>query len=144
MATLLEDGIERMVYNFGPDQAKLLVLGGGSVFGVANPVIALVLLAANRLSLPLDAVGAPCIRDRWQRTGGDASRRSRAPHQGRRLHLLGMITTLASLPAHPKLVPINMLVRVAGTPLHEQPALDPIEFVRTIAVARVTMPRSVG
>jgi biotin synthase len=56
---------------------------------------------------------------------------------------IGMITTLASLPAHPESVPINMLVRVAGTPLHEQPALDPIEFVRTIAVARVTMPRSV-
>ena len=54
-----------------------------------------------------------------------------------------MITTLASLPAHPESVPINMLVRVAGTPLHEQPALDPIEFVRTIAVARITMPRSV-
>lgn len=56
---------------------------------------------------------------------------------------IGMITTLASLPAHPESVPINMLVRVAGTPLHEQPALDPIEFVRTIAVARITMPRSV-
>jgi biotin synthase len=56
---------------------------------------------------------------------------------------IGMITTLASLPAHPESVPINMLVRVAGTPLHEQPAVDPIEFVRTIAVARVTMPRSV-
>jgi len=56
---------------------------------------------------------------------------------------IGMITTLASLPAHPDSVPINLLVRVAGTPLHEQPALDPIEFVRTIGVARITMPRSV-
>jgi len=56
---------------------------------------------------------------------------------------VGMIATLASLPAHPESVPINMLVRVAGTPLAEKPRLDPIEFVRTIAVARITMPRSV-
>ncbi len=55
---------------------------------------------------------------------------------------VGMIATLASLPAHPDSVPINMLVRVAGTPLADAPALDPIEFVRTIAVARITMPRS--
>jgi biotin synthase len=56
---------------------------------------------------------------------------------------VGMIATLASLPAHPKSVPINMLVRVAGTPLAGARPLDPIEFVRTIAVARITMPRSV-
>ncbi len=56
---------------------------------------------------------------------------------------VGMIATLASLPAHPESVPINMLVRVAGTPLAGEPRLDPIEFVRTIAVARITMPRSV-
>ena len=55
---------------------------------------------------------------------------------------VGMIATLASLPAHPELVPINMLVRVAGTPLADAPSLDPIEFVRTIAAARITMPRS--
>jgi biotin synthase len=56
---------------------------------------------------------------------------------------IGMIATLASLPAHPESVPINMLVKVAGTPLAQENALDPIEFVRTIAVARVTMPKSV-
>ncbi|HJY17802.1 MAG TPA: biotin synthase BioB, partial [Xanthobacteraceae bacterium] len=56
---------------------------------------------------------------------------------------IGMIATLASLPVHPESVPINMLVRVAGTPLSEQSALDPIDFVRTIAVARICMPRSV-
>jgi len=56
---------------------------------------------------------------------------------------IGMIATLASLPAHPESVPINMLVRVAGTPLAEEAALDPIEFVRTVAVARICMPRSV-
>jgi biotin synthase len=56
---------------------------------------------------------------------------------------IGMIATLASLPAHPESVPINMLVRVAGTPLAGERALDPIEFVRAIAVARITMPRSV-
>ena len=55
---------------------------------------------------------------------------------------IGMIATLASLPEHPESVPINMLVRVAGTPLAGEPGLDPIEFVRTIAVARITMPRS--
>ena len=56
---------------------------------------------------------------------------------------VGMIATLASLPAHPESVPINMLVRVAGTPLAGEPGLDPIEFVRTVAVARITMPQSV-
>jgi biotin synthase len=56
---------------------------------------------------------------------------------------IGMIATLASLPAHPESVPINMLVKVAGTPLAGEGVLDPIEFVRTIAVARIAMPRSV-
>jgi len=56
---------------------------------------------------------------------------------------IGMIVALAALPAHPESVPINMLVRVAGTPLADQPPLDPFEFVRTVAVARITMPRSV-
>jgi biotin synthase len=56
---------------------------------------------------------------------------------------IGMIAALACLPAHPESVPINMLVRVAGTPLAQAPPLDPFEFVRTIAVARITMPRSV-
>jgi biotin synthase len=56
---------------------------------------------------------------------------------------VGMIATLASLPVHPESVPINMLVKVAGTPLAGEAALDPIEFVRTIAVARIAMPRSV-
>jgi biotin synthase len=56
---------------------------------------------------------------------------------------IGMIAVLASLPAHPESVPINMLVKVAGTPLSAGSALDPIEFVRTVAVARITMPRSV-
>jgi biotin synthase len=56
---------------------------------------------------------------------------------------IGMIATLAGLPEHPESVPINLLVRVAGTPLAEAGALDPIEFVRTVAVARIAMPRSV-
>src|SRR6516164_10202580 len=55
---------------------------------------------------------------------------------------IGMIAALASLSVHPESVPINMLVRVAGTPLAEQPPLDPLEFVRTIAVTRITMPGS--
>lgn len=53
---------------------------------------------------------------------------------------IGMIATLATLPVHPESVPINMLVQVAGTPLATGEKLDPIEFVRTIAVARITMP----
>jgi biotin synthase len=56
---------------------------------------------------------------------------------------IGMIATLASLPVHPESVPINMLVRVAGTPLAGGEAIDPIDFVRTIAAARIAMPRSV-
>jgi biotin synthase len=56
---------------------------------------------------------------------------------------VGMIAALAGLPVHPESVPINMLVRVAGTPLGDEPMLDPLEFVRTIAVARITMPRAV-
>ena len=55
---------------------------------------------------------------------------------------VGMIVTLANLPEHPESVPINMLVRVAGTPLAEGGVLEPLEFVRTIAVARITMPAS--
>jgi biotin synthase len=56
---------------------------------------------------------------------------------------IGMIATLASLPAHPESVPINLLVKVEGTPLAGEAALDPFEFVRTIAVARIAMPASV-
>jgi biotin synthase len=56
---------------------------------------------------------------------------------------IGMIATLASLPVHPESVPINMLVRVEGTPLANAPPLDPLEFVRTVAMTRVCMPASV-
>ena len=55
----------------------------------------------------------------------------------------GLIATLASLPQHPESVPINMLVQVEGTPLSGTADLDPLDFVRTIAVARITMPKSV-
>jgi biotin synthase len=54
----------------------------------------------------------------------------------------GMIATLASLPVHPESVPINMLVQVEGTPLAGTARLDPLDFVRTIAVARICMPAS--
>ncbi len=58
---------------------------------------------------------------------------------------VGLLLQLANLPTHPESVPINLLVKVKGTPLGEQsfPALPPIEFVRTIACARVMMPKSV-
>jgi biotin synthase len=54
----------------------------------------------------------------------------------------GLLAQLANLPEHPQSVPINMLVKVAGTPLAQEAALDPIDFVRTIAAARIMMPRS--
>ena len=56
---------------------------------------------------------------------------------------VGMIATLAGLPVHPESVPINMLVQVEGTPLAVTAKLDPLDFVRTIAVARICMPASV-
>ncbi|QDH71491.1 biotin synthase BioB [Marilutibacter alkalisoli] len=54
----------------------------------------------------------------------------------------GLLQTLANLPAHPDSVPINRLVQVEGTPLAGTVELDPFEFVRTIAAARILMPRS--
>jgi biotin synthase len=52
-----------------------------------------------------------------------------------------LLHILATLPEHPESVPINQLVRVSGTPLAEAAPLDPFDFVRTIAVARILMPR---
>jgi biotin synthase len=46
------------------------------------------------------------------------------------------------MPTHPESVPINALVRVAGTPLEDAEPLSPLDFVRTIAVARIAMPKS--
>jgi len=54
----------------------------------------------------------------------------------------GLIAQLASLDPHPESVPINNLVQVEGTPLHGTATLDPLEFVRTIAAARIAMPKS--
>ncbi|MFB9067513.1 biotin synthase BioB [Pseudofulvimonas gallinarii] len=59
-----------------------------------------------------------------------------------RMDRAGLLHSLATLPAHPDSVPINRLVRVAGTPMAEEAELDALEFVRTIAVARIMMPRS--
>lgn len=59
-----------------------------------------------------------------------------------RLQRAALIAELANLAPYPESVPINHLVKVAGTPLAEQPDLDPLEFVRTVAVARITMPRA--
>ena len=55
---------------------------------------------------------------------------------------IGLLLQLASLEPHPESVPINMLVRVEGTPLAKLPALDPLEMVRAIATARILMPAS--
>ena len=54
----------------------------------------------------------------------------------------GLIHALATLPVHPESVPINALVQIEGTPQSLATPLDPLDFVRTIAVARITMPKS--
>lgn len=54
----------------------------------------------------------------------------------------GLLQTLANLPKHPESVPINLLVQVEGTPLADTQQLDPLDFVRTLAVARIMMPES--
>ncbi|MDX2259078.1 MAG: biotin synthase BioB [Hyphomicrobiaceae bacterium] len=54
-----------------------------------------------------------------------------------------MLVTLANLPAHPESVPINMLIAIPGTPLEHARPIEAIEFVRTIAAARIMMPASV-
>ncbi|MEK7779425.1 MAG: biotin synthase BioB [Pseudomonadota bacterium] len=64
--------------------------------------------------------------------GMGETRRSRA----------GLIAQLANLNPYPESVPINHLVQVRGTPLYGTDALDPLEFVRTIAAARITMPKA--
>jgi biotin synthase len=55
----------------------------------------------------------------------------------------GLLQQLATLDPHPESVPINLLVRVDGTPLGDLPAEDPFELVRTIATARILMPASI-
>ena len=55
---------------------------------------------------------------------------------------IGLLQQLSALKPHPESVPINMLVRVEGTPLANAPALDPMEMVRAIATARILMPAS--
>ena len=54
----------------------------------------------------------------------------------------GLVAQLANLDPYPESVPVNELVRVEGTPLAHEAPLDPLEFVRTIAVARITMPKA--
>jgi biotin synthase len=53
-----------------------------------------------------------------------------------------LLQTLATLPEHPESVPVNQLVQVPGTPLHGSEPVDPLELIRTIAVARILMPAS--
>lgn len=56
---------------------------------------------------------------------------------------LRLLQQLAAQDPHPESVPINSLVRVAGTPLASRPAVDPLDFARTVATARILMPRAV-
>jgi len=53
-----------------------------------------------------------------------------------------MLTTLATMEEHPESVPVNMLIRVPGTPLEGFADTDPLDFIRTVAVARILMPKS--
>ena len=55
---------------------------------------------------------------------------------------IGLLMQLANLPQHPDSVPINQLVKVEGTPLETEGDLDPFDFIRAIAVARILMPKS--
>lgn len=55
---------------------------------------------------------------------------------------VSLLATLANLPEHPESVPVNMLMAIDGTPLQHSKTLEPLEFVRTIAVARIVMPQS--
>ncbi|MEY8264267.1 MAG: biotin synthase BioB [Bermanella sp.] len=55
---------------------------------------------------------------------------------------VGLLTQLANLPVQPESVPLNMLIKVKGTPMENVADLDPIDFVRCIAVARILMPKS--
>ncbi len=55
---------------------------------------------------------------------------------------VGLLHQLATMPTHPDSVPVNMLVKVEGTPLADQADLDPFDFIRTVAVARILMPAS--
>lgn len=55
---------------------------------------------------------------------------------------VGLLHQLATHAEHPKSVPINVLIAIPGTPLEEEPRLNPIEFIRAIATARITMPKS--
>ncbi|MER8982990.1 biotin synthase BioB [Mesorhizobium sp. M0870] len=55
---------------------------------------------------------------------------------------IDMLVTLANLPEHPQSIPINMLIPIAGTPLADAKPIEPIEFVRVIALARIMMPKS--
>ncbi len=59
-----------------------------------------------------------------------------------RRHRAGLVAQLNHMNPHPESVPINMLVKIEGTPMQALEDLDPLEFVRTIAVARITMPSS--
>lgn len=53
-----------------------------------------------------------------------------------------MLLALANMPKHPESVPINLLIKIPGTPMEENAAVDPFDFVRTIAAARIMLPRS--
>ncbi len=60
-----------------------------------------------------------------------------------RAHRAGLLHALATLPRHPESLPVNALVPIPGTPLGDSPPLDGLEFVRTIAVARLVCPHAV-
>ena len=96
---------------------------------------ALVRARVGRRGRGLDDVGVHGVRIDLD---GHRHRAQPEPREQR----AGLLQTLANLPAHPDSVPINRLVQVEGTPLNGTAQLDPFEFVRTVAVARILMPKS--
>src|ERR1700710_934633 len=88
--------------------------------------IRIVWIRSNMSAMPVSTCVAAGV------LGGGGWRRERA----------GLITQLANMEPYPESVPVNNLVQVEGTPLTGTAPLDPFEFVRTIAVARITMPKA--
>jgi biotin synthase len=82
-----------------------------------------------------------CVRSRWRKPVPLCLAPANATQPSRQQRA-GLIAQLANMSLYPESVPINHLVQVPGTPLYGQDALDPLEFVRTIAVARITMPKA--
>ena len=121
-----------------PDQAQALKAAGLDYYNHnldTSPRYYAKIISTRTYQDRLDTLQA--VRDAGMNVccGGIVGMGEEAQDRAELLHIL------ATLPVHPESVPINQLVRVAGTPLADAAALDPFDFVRTIAVARILMPQ---